>query len=90
MTDQMRLKVILDRDSSEETLVENVQQLHSLSENRDFWANIVIDKTYSPAHRRIAFIQYFIRHSFYRKASELRVDSLGLLSSEFYIQVNRL
>ena len=87
---ETQLKAILDRTSSEQSLIANVQQLQSLSESRDFWVNIVCNKSYSATHRRIAFVQYFVRHAFNKKASEMKLDSLNLSSSEFNMKRLRM
>ncbi|HZQ48505.1 MAG TPA: hypothetical protein VFC07_15925 [Verrucomicrobiae bacterium] len=89
-TNETRLKAILDRNSTEATLIANVQNLDLLSESGEFWLNIVRDKTYSSMHRRIAIVQYFVRHSYYAKANELGLQSLNLLPSEYLIQVLRM
>jgi len=84
---ETQLKVISDRTSDEHNLLANVQQLQSLCESRNFWTAIINDPSYSITHRRVAFIQYFIRHSFNQKVSDFRLSSLNLAPSEFDIRV---
>ncbi len=89
-TSEMLLKAILDKTTNEETLIKSVQQLNDLSEEVDFWTKIVSDRTYSTTHRRIAIVQFFVRHTFSRKVSELKLDALGLLPSECQVKVMHL
>jgi hypothetical protein len=83
----MQLKAILDRTSCEESLIENVQQLQTLSESHDSWTNIISDTTYGAIHRRIAFVQYFIRHSLHKKIGNLKLGSLNLSPFSLNMQV---
>ena len=83
----MEYNAILDRTSSEKSVIEAVQQLQTLSESRDFWSDIIRDRTYSPTHRRIALVQYFVRHSFYKMARELRLEYLNLSPFKLDIKV---
>jgi len=77
-SNNIRLKVIADRNSSESSLLESVQQLQTICENRHFWAAIINDEAYGDAHRRIAFVQYFIRHAFQKHLGELELGSLNV------------
>ncbi|HLX72341.1 MAG TPA: hypothetical protein VKV04_22205 [Verrucomicrobiae bacterium] len=89
-TNEMQLRAILDKTCNEKMLIDKVQQLQSLCEDRDFWTKIITDVTYSATHRRVAFVQYFIRHAFERKASEMKLDALNLSSSEFSMKLLRM
>jgi len=90
MTNEMRLQAILDRKSSEGVLLQNVMELDSLSEDADFWISIVSDRSYSASHRRIATVQYFVRHMFYRKAWEINLSAMKLQPSECRPEVMRM
>lgn len=90
MTSEMRLQVVLDKKNNEKLLIQNVKELDILSENENFWRTIISDRTYSAAHRRVATVQYFIRHVYNRKVSDIKLNALNLQSSECRPEVMRM